>query len=140
MGLICGQRPTTRERSRMSLMTLSSESAEVLIISASSCCSASSGVSNSSWLTPMMPFSGVRISLYRRKLNLKANVERGASYCRFSRSNQARLFRGRLWINLHCPTSCDMLARNWDLASFAAFALSRSASVSIAFLAAFTSL
>jgi hypothetical protein len=50
------------EKSRMSLMTVSSDSEQVRTVSAYSCCIASSRVSSSSPDMPMMPLRGVRIS------------------------------------------------------------------------------
>ena len=53
---------STRVRSRMSLMRLNSEPAELLISSANSRCSSFNGVCSKRSLTPMTPFRGVRIS------------------------------------------------------------------------------
>ena len=50
------------EKSRMSLMTVSSDSPDALTMSRYSRCSESSSVSSASSVMPMTPFMGVRIS------------------------------------------------------------------------------
>ena len=95
------------EKSRISLMIVSSASAESRIVDAYSCCSASSSVSSSRPLMPITAFIGVRISwLIVARNELLASFADSAAACASWASAYRRALRSAT------PTLAAIVARS----------------------------
>ncbi len=103
------------EKSRMSLMMVSSASPESRIVAAKSRCSSVSGVSSSRPLMPMTAFIGVRISwLIVARKALLASLAASAA----ARASCASLNRRAFWIAI-TPWSAKVWSRLMSLSEYA---------------------